>query len=862
MITAQGSAQRAHQATISPTSPTDSGDDRLSTRQAARLLGVSARYMRRLITDGRIATIDGPTSHLTVRRADVVAFAATRVPPVARVGYDVTLTCEKSIAIGMLLSTGPTRQVFIDAFDRANRAAIDYLDRHAAVARRQGSQVATGGFTIASYLHATSRMLDPHPHRHNVIANTVATDTGDRRAVDARALYQHAPAAAAIATATMRWELRHLNVGWWQRDDGIWEIVGINRTVIDEFSRRRSDMNEITTVLEQRLGRRVTLGELDTIALATRTPKTPTDPTELQTDWHQRARQHGLNPDHLDVILDHPGRTITHAHLPTILRTELDRDLASPAGLTATTSVFTRGDVIPAITNWAVTNLGVTRKVVLPPDEIEHLADGFLNAHHVLALNAAHGPTNAPLYTTTELYRTQTAIITAYRSGLNAGCGVVPGDVQHDVLAGHPNLTTEQHALVAVWCSSGNRIQTAIGRAGTGKTTTMRAAVECWTAAGYRVIGAAVKGEAARQLAHDAGITADTVALLLTLHHNGRPQLDRRTVLIIDEASTLGDRDLATIIGIAEHTGATLRLIGDPAQHASVAAGGSFNAICRREPGNTPELTHVFRLEDPSERQSAEVVRSGPVADVVDHLVASGQLVIAPNQHTMYADMLTRWYQHRTNAHPHPMVHGRNRERTILNRLAQAILQTDGTVSHDGIRLTDGRSLCVGDEFIARHGDRTLHPAGQPDHWVRNGTRGTLIAVRADQHIVVRTDSGDVVCPPGFYNRRRGGLDLAYALISYAVQGSTHPASTSAMTPLTSRAELYVDITRGQTSNLVYAARAEPDSADDRHLPVIETDLGDDIQRGLRRQRERTAYEIDPTGGGHDEPLVSLTRIR
>ena len=43
----------------------------------------------------------------------------------------------------------------------------------------------------------------------------------------------------------------------------------------------------------------------------------------------------------------------------------------------------------------------------------------------------------------------------------------------------------------------------------------MRAAADAWRNAGYRVIGGAVKGEAARQLAADAGIEADTVALLL-----------------------------------------------------------------------------------------------------------------------------------------------------------------------------------------------------------------------------------------------------------------------------------------------------------------------------------------------------------
>ena len=103
-------------------------------------------------------------------------------------------------------------------------------------------------------------------------------------------------------------------------------------------------------------------------------------------------------------------------------------------------------------------------------------------------------------------------------------------------------LTDEQVALVRSWCTSGHRAQGAIGRAGTGKTTTMRAAGSAWPAAGYRVIGAAVKGEAARKLA--ATPTSSNT----------------RTILIVDEASTLGDRDLdaaTTAKGIRWCTAAT-----------------------------------------------------------------------------------------------------------------------------------------------------------------------------------------------------------------------------------------------------------------------------------------------------------------
>ena len=122
-------------------------------------------------------------------------------------------------------------------------------------------------------------------------------------------------------------------------------------------------------------------------------------------------------------------------------------------------------------------------------------------------------------------------------------------------------LSDEQRHLVTAWCTSGDRVQGAVGRAGAGKTTAMRAAARAWESAGYRVIGAAVKGEAARQLADDAGIEADTVALLLARLRRHEPVLDARTVLIVDEGSTIGDRELLELIA-ACRTGR-----GDAAHH-------------------------------------------------------------------------------------------------------------------------------------------------------------------------------------------------------------------------------------------------------------------------------------------------------
>jgi ATP-dependent exoDNAse (exonuclease V) alpha subunit len=92
----------------------------------------------------------------------------------------------------------------------------------------------------------------------------------------------------------------------------------------------------------------------------------------------------------------------------------------------------------------------------------------------------------------------------------------------------------------------------------------------------------------------------------LARHAAGIRGFDARTILIVDEASTIGDRDLRRLLAAAIDAGTTVRLIGDTAQHGSVPAGGSYADLVARYPDRTPELTDVRRLTDVGERARAD----------------------------------------------------------------------------------------------------------------------------------------------------------------------------------------------------------------------------------------------------------------
>jgi conjugative relaxase-like TrwC/TraI family protein len=843
-------------------------DELLSIAEAARLAGVTARYLRRLAQrhETRPETIDAATAEgrrpgqaylvaqrgaggrWLVRRDELAAYLDRRRPPAVRVGYDLTLTTEKSLGVLALLSGGPTRRAVLDAIRLGNDRALDWLEHHAAITRANGKPVSTTGWAIASFRHTTSRALDPFPHHHNVIANTVEDRNGSRRTLDARGLYQHAQAASALATAEMRYQLtRSLGVRWRPSRSGGCEIAGIPDPVLREFSRRRREIDDALRELEDAIGHNPNLHELDRIVLKTRPPKQHVPVDQLLDGWHSRAAALGFGRDQLAACLD---RVLEMSEPDP---EALYRALAAPDGICANLSIFNRADVLAALVDLPVPHDdGEPQPLLIPAERLESLAHGFLASRHVITLTPGR-------YTTREILAVQQRIVARYRHGLHRGAALVTSPVIDQTLGRQPEFTDEQRDLVRAFCTSGHRIQCAIGRAGAGKTTTMAAARAAWQTAGWRIIGTAVKGEAARTLAAATGMPTETLAWYLAHDDPHTAPLDARTILIVDEASTISDRDLDQLMWLAAHTGATLRLIGDPAQHGAVQAGGMFRVLCQHHPTHTHQLTVTHRLQNPHDRAAADALRAGDIATALDHLDTAGHLHIVDDELDFHRQALARWWAAHQTGREHPIVDRRNTVRHQLNRLAHRLLQATGQISRDEIPASGDRRFSVGDRVIARTPDRDLHPPRQPDAYIRNGALGTVLALHpghrpADDTLTVAFDGiGTIDVPRSYFDEHRTagrrqrdvGLDHAYAVTSYAVQGATRAISTSRIDPTATRAEAYVDITRGQTANHLYLTRPA-DLLDSEALPAVPPPPIDDaVARRLARSfGELTAWEL------------------
>ena len=222
------------------------------------------------------------------------------------------------------------------------------------------------------------------------------------------------------------------------------------------------------------------------------------------------------------------------------------------AGPLAEHKVFTRADVVrlaaPALYGAAAEELDAVVAGVLAHPEAIALV-GTVGARSrayvaasVLAAEAAVEDVAARLAGGDDRARVSTA---------TAGAAVA----EKEATLGRPH-TIGQRRAVAVICGSGRGLDVVVGVAGSGKTTALDVVRSAFEADGYRVLGTAVSGQAARALSTEAGVDSRTIASVVWRLEHGTLTLDADTLLLIDEAVMADDAQLLKLLVAVEEAGA------------------------------------------------------------------------------------------------------------------------------------------------------------------------------------------------------------------------------------------------------------------------------------------------------------------
>jgi conjugative relaxase-like TrwC/TraI family protein len=205
-------------------------------------------------------------------------------------GFDLCFSAPKSVTGLWAIGGNKIGAEIAEAHRAAVRAALGFLDTHAATSRKGVNgveQISTAGFAAGIFDHRTSRAGDPQLHSHALVVNKLRCADGGWRSIDGHEIYHHKKAAGALYQAALRAELtQRLGVVFDPVNaHGQAEIAGFPAELTALWSKRtqqiRADADPTLDRFAAELGRPLTAAER---AAVVKTSVLKTRPTKRHDD--------------------------------------------------------------------------------------------------------------------------------------------------------------------------------------------------------------------------------------------------------------------------------------------------------------------------------------------------------------------------------------------------------------------------------------------------------------------------------------------------------------------------------------------------------------------------------------------------
>ena len=795
-------------------------------------------------------------------------------------GIDATFKAPKSVsllwALGHDIEAGQGRGSVSDivtrAHDEAVRAAFAMLEEQAAWGRRGHGgqeQVRMKGFVAASFRHRTSRAEDPHLHTHVLVTNMAHKEDGSWGALDGRLLYAWAKTCGYLYESELRARLsRELGVEWTPVRNGIAEVEGVERSVIDRFSKRRHELLGATQAVTDRINReRLKLGlpriesdserARDIASHETRARKLlglATD--ELRVRWREEAAAVGYDRQTILAQLERiaPEQRGAVPETPDAL-------VARARSLTEVVSTFGLRDALQAASasrseGMTVRETRLLTAAMLESPEVVPLAGvAGLRRQDVIVMRdgtASAIPTDSHRYSTREMLRIEQALVddAVERVEREQGVEATRGALDDAIRAAtrRQGLGQDQAAMAIEVCLSRRSVQVVNAPPGSGKTTAARVVVEALERSGVTVVGTSLSARARDELRDSASLRdVRTLAMLrYDLEMRGQ-RLPEGSMLIIDEAGMVDTRTLAWVLARARTERVSVLLIGDHRQLPEVDAGGGFRGLWQRLDGIA--LRGNRRQEAEWERAAVEAFREGGIRTALALYEAHGRVAYG-DPAEMLTECVLAWRQACLRREHVVMESEIWADVDRLNALAHQVRVEAGEAEAEGIDYF-GQPVSAGDVVRLQRGD-------ERGLGVINGTEGTVVAIDKEATSItireVRTGR-EIVVPRGFlYDSDEPGptLRLAYCRTSYGVQGGTwsDAAYVFARPEHASAESLLVDLTRGRRANYMFFAdkRIDPEN----HLPTHDERPSHELLQGAMRRETAKTMALDLVASARD----------
>ena len=702
-----------------------------------------------------------------------------------RPAWDLTFSAPKSVSVLWATLDPRSRETIRSAHNDAVKKTLDFLESELLESRRGKAGVEREPALLVSALfeHGTSRLQDPQLHTHALVLNLSMRADGTTGAIESHSLYAN----KMLLGAMYRAELPHLleqNLGLVsEQQNKAFEVRGVPKLVCQAFSKRRSEIEAFLKENGLHSAKAAAFA-----ALQTRHVKEHYARADLFPQWQKAAADLGFTPllATLTQLYQQAWRSLVPGKTAEQLVTQALKDV------TRQESHFAERDLLKAT-------------LLLAPGSGQGLSEILTAVKNILArepqvvrLGVLGGETR---YSTKEVLDLERKMLTAIKATRKQDDHQVRS-LRLSWASLFKSLSEEQASALRHITQTKGSVKVVSGLAGTGKTRLLHTARLAWEGAGYKVMGMALAGKAARGLEEGAGIKSSTIASILYRMDHDWLKINAKTVIVMDEAGMADTRSMARIVDLTTQAGAKLVLVGDAKQLQPIEIGGAFRAIGAML--GEAALVNIQRQSQAWARKAVTWIASGQAERALEEYGARGCVHISETREETRKQLIADWRK-AGGAHlpeENLILTATRAEAQELNLMAQRERRRGKPL--------EGRSTKLG-AITLHEGERVLFLRNKRSLGVRNGDFGTVERIYPlINTLKVRLDNKKVVHIPLL---RYKHLDLGYAATTHKAQGVTvKRAFVLTGDPMTDLHLGYVQASRARDATRIYLERKSLES--------------------------------------------------
>ena len=431
----------------------------------------------------------------------------------------------------------------------------------------------TGNMVAAIVTHEASRALDPQLHSHICVMNTTYDHVEQQwKAVQPEGFYKYQSFFREVCYNKLAQRMTEAGYVLEEERKIGFTVKGFPDELRKRFSKRREEIEA------EALSRGIRSQDgLQEITARTRKAKVTADGQSLRNQWRGEAG------DYLDEVKNaiHEANGIAKDHEHRSVTEAMDR---------AQLEVFERHSVI---------------------DERILLREALISGRADVPLDSLRGEVERRV-AKGDLIRRQEQIVSRQTLRMEREYldWVLTNQRRYGDLGKYsdidPQLSKEQRVAVVSILSNRDQVIILQGKAGTGKTRTLREIVRGIEKAGNDVFACAPSSGATEVLRQELTPKADTLQQLLI--NADLQQRMRNKVIIVDEAGLISTEQMRDLSRVAREHNNRIILTGDIGQHNSVQAGDALRALQSYGKVQTAQLAQIRRQRDPRFRKAVSLL--------------------------------------------------------------------------------------------------------------------------------------------------------------------------------------------------------------------------------------------------------------